>query len=68
MTDYQRLNITQACELAACKKSCFYERVNSGMYPKARKNGKANYWLRHELLEALQEQDTVAEADALKSA
>lgn len=66
--NYQRLNITQACALASCKKSCFYERVNAGLYPKPRKNGKANYWLRHELVEALQQQDEVAEPDSLKSA
>ena len=66
--EYQRLNISQACALASCKKSCFYERVSTGMYPKARKNGKANYWLRHELLAALQEQDSVAESESLRSA
>lgn len=66
--DYQRLNIAQACALASCKKSCFYDRINAGLYPKPRKNGKANYWLRHELVEALQQQDTAAESDSLKSA
>lgn len=68
VTDYQRLNITQACALASCKKSCFYERVKDGLYPKPRKNGKANYWLRHELVAALQQQDEVAVPDSLKSA
>jgi predicted DNA-binding transcriptional regulator AlpA len=66
--EYRRLNIEQACALASCKKSCFYDRVNAGLYPKPRKNGKANYWLGHELVEALQQQDTAAAAGSLKSA
>ena len=68
VTDYQRLNIAQAYTLAGCKRSCFYDRVAAGLYPKARKNGKANYWLHHELVAALQQQDAVAESDSLKSA